>query len=66
MTRFEVEGVVGDAHRSREVNKGDADWRVYGIRSDGRRFAILYDHPALGSAQVARIVSIWPLRDPKS
>jgi Domain of unknown function (DUF4258) len=63
LTRFEVEAVVREGHRSREVNRGDADWRVHGVRSDGRRFAVLYDHPATGDSQVARIVSIWPLRD---
>jgi hypothetical protein len=28
--RLEVEEVVRDSHQFREVNRGDADWRVYG------------------------------------
>lgn len=64
LTRFEVEEVVREGHGSREVNKGDATWRVHGERSDGRRFAVIYDHPALGDPALARIVSVWPLRDP--
>ena len=64
LTRFEVESVVREGHRSREVNKGDASWRVHGERSDGRRFAVIYDHPAMGDSALARIVSVWPLRDP--
>jgi len=64
LTRFEVEGVVREGHGSREVNKGDASWRVHGERSDGRRFAVIYDHPAMGDPALARIVSVWPLRDP--
>ena len=61
--RLEVEDVVRDGHQHREVNRGDADWRVHGTRSDGRRFAVIYDHPALDDPNLARIVSIWPLRD---
>lgn len=63
LSRLEVEEVVRDGHQFREVNRGDADWRVYGTRSDGRRFAVIYDHPALDDLGLARIVSIWPLRD---
>lgn len=63
LSRLEVEEVVRDGHQFREVNCGDADWRVYGTRSDGRRFAVIYDHPALDDLGQARIVSIWPLRN---
>jgi hypothetical protein len=64
LTRLDVEAVVRDGHDSREINRGDADWRVYGARSDGRRFAVIYDHPAQADAGLARIVSVWPLREP--
>ena len=63
LTAVEAEQVVREGHDSREVNKGDANWRVYGTRSDGSRFAVIYDHPVFGNRTVARIVSVWRLRD---
>ena len=63
-SRLEVEQVVRDGHQARAVNRGDADWRIEGTRSDGRRFAVIYDHPAHGDPVVARIVSVWALRTP--
>lgn len=62
LTRSEVEEAVREGHPIREVNQGDADWRVYGLRSDGRKFAVLYDNPVRGDAGAARVVSAWPLR----
>lgn len=62
LTRFEVEEVVREGHEIREVNRGDADWRVYGTRSDGCKFAVIYDNPAGGDANAACVVSAWPLR----
>ena len=62
LTRSEVEDAVREGHPMREVNQGDADWRVYGVRSDGRKFAVVYDNPAHGNASAARVVSAWPLR----
>jgi hypothetical protein len=46
---------------SREANLGDADWRVTGVRSDGRGFVALFDWPVLGSLGTARIVTVWTL-----
>ena len=63
LSSLEVEEVVREGQQIREVNRGDADWRVHGTRSDGRRFAVIYDHPALGDPGLARIVSTWPLRN---
>jgi hypothetical protein len=63
LSRREVEAAVRFGHPLREVNRGDADWRVHGTRSDGRQFAVIYDHPALNDSCTARIVSVWPLRD---
>jgi hypothetical protein len=63
LTRPDIEQVVREGHSSREVNRGDANWRVYGTRSDGQQFAVIYDHPAMGDAAVARIVSIWLVRN---
>lgn len=62
LTRSEVEEAVREAHPVREVNQGDADWRVYGARSDGRRFAVVYDNPVRADPGAARVVSAWPLR----
>jgi hypothetical protein len=60
----EVEQAVRDGHFARAVNQGNADWRIEGARSDGRHFAVIYDHPALGDPTQARIVSVWALRNP--
>lgn len=57
----EVEDVIRLRHAGRALNRGDADWRVYGA-SDDRRFAVVYDHPVLGDPAAARIVSVWVLR----
>jgi hypothetical protein len=62
LTRFEVEEAVRERHEIREANRGDADWRVYGSRSDGRKFAVVYDNPVRGDAGAACVVSAWPLR----
>jgi hypothetical protein len=63
LSQAEVEAAVRFGHQFREVNRGDADWRVHGTRSDGRQFAVIYDHPVLDDVGMARIVSVWPLRD---
>lgn len=62
LSKAQVEEAIRSGHESRQINRGDADWRVYGTRSDGGRFAVIYDHPSLGDATVARVVSAWPLR----
>jgi len=62
LTRFEVEEAVRDGHEIRERNRGDADWRIEGVRADGRRFVAIYDSPVRGDADTARVVSAWPLR----
>jgi hypothetical protein len=59
----EVEEVIREGHGARALNRGEADWRLYGERADGRRFAVVYDHPVLGDRAAARIVSFWVLRD---
>jgi len=58
-----VEEVIRQGHAERALNRGEADWRLYGATSDGRRFAVVYDHPVFGDPDAARIVSIWVLRD---
>lgn len=65
LTRHEVEEAIREGHSIREVNRGDADWRVYGARSDGRKFAVVYDNPVRGDASAVRVVSAWPLRGNK-
>lgn len=62
LTRSEVEETIREGHPIREVNRGDADWRVYGTRSDGRKFAVVYDNPVGRDTGTARVVSAWPLR----
>jgi len=62
LTTHEVEEAIRDLHQDRQANKGDADWRVEGTRADGRRFAVIYDCPASGSDNAARVVSVWILR----
>ncbi len=62
LTRFEVEVAVREGHEARQENRGDADWRVEGVRGDGRRFVVIYDCPVRGDAGLARVVSVWPLR----
>lgn len=63
LTHFEVEEAIREGHDLREPNQGDADWRVYSVRSDRRRFAVIYDNPSQGDARTARVVSVWPLRE---
>jgi hypothetical protein len=31
-------------------------------RADGRRFAVIYDHPVSRDEHAARIVTVWSLR----
>ena len=59
----EVEEAMCQGHALRALNRGEADWRIYGATSAGRRFAVIYDHPVLGDPAAARIVSVWVLRD---
>lgn len=63
LIRFEVEEAVREGHPIRVKNPGDADWRVYGIRLDGREFAVVYDSPVKGDTRTACVVSAWPLRE---
>ena len=62
LTRFEVEEAVREGHEIREPNRGDADWRVEGVRADGVKFAVVYDNPVQGDGGAACVVSAWPLR----
>jgi hypothetical protein len=62
LTRGEVEQAIRDGHGDRQINAGRADWRVHGIRSDEKSFAVIYDSPVEGDSSSARIVSAWPLR----
>lgn len=62
LTRFEVEEAVREGHEIRHVNPGDADWRVEGVRTDGRRFVVVFDSPVREGDRAACVVSAWPLR----
>jgi hypothetical protein len=65
LTREGVEQAIRDGHADRQVNVGSADWRVHGVRCDGKTFAVVYDNPAKRNPNAARIVSAWPLRREK-
>jgi hypothetical protein len=65
LTREGVEQAIRDGHGARQINAGSADWRVHGVRSDGKTFAVVYDNPAKRNPTTARIVSTWPLRTEK-
>jgi hypothetical protein len=62
LTRREVEQAVEREHEARKPNRGAGDWRVHDQRIDGRRFAVIYDHPVGRDQRAARIVTVWPLR----
>jgi Domain of unknown function (DUF4258) len=62
LTREDVERAIRGGHGDRQINSGSANWRVHGSRSDGKRFAAIYDSPVDGDAGSVRIVSVWPLR----
>jgi hypothetical protein len=62
LARPEVERAISEQHDTREVNQGEADWRLYGTRADGRGFAVIYDYPVGGDESAVRIVSVWTLR----
>lgn len=62
LTREEVETAILGGLKTRIPNRGNADWRVYGDRPDGRRFVVAYDHPVFGSSGEARVVTVWTLR----
>jgi len=50
---------IVDGHADRQVNDGRAEWLVTGETADGTPFESIYDHPHLGDAGAARIVSVW-------
>jgi hypothetical protein len=55
----ELERAIRDGHSDRQINRGDADWRIYGLLADGRRFVVAYDHPHGADYAAVRIVSAW-------
>lgn len=63
LTRAEVEQTIRDGHDERQPNDGDADWRIYGIRADGRHYVVIYDNPVNRDRAAVEIVSVWTLRD---
>lgn len=58
LTRELVERAVREGHALRLPNVGKADWWV-----DGGDFVVVYDHPLIGMADAARIVTAWKKRD---
>jgi len=61
LDRTDLERAVRRAHDERRHNDGEADWLVHGLAADGRRFAIVYDHPVGEDHRAALIVSLWEL-----
>jgi hypothetical protein len=59
LDRATVERTIRDAHIERQLNRGDADWRIDGLLADGRRFVVVYDHPHGADQATVRIVSVW-------
>jgi hypothetical protein len=57
LNRETVEQAIRERHAVRQLNSGDADWRV-----DAIRFVVLYDHPHENDMRVVRIVTVWPKR----
>jgi hypothetical protein len=64
LDRFEIEHTIHDGHADRQINRGDADWRIYGLLADGRHFVVVYDHPHGTDHAAVRIVSVWALLKP--
>jgi len=59
LARSELERAIRDGHGERQINRGEADWRIYGLLADGRHFVIAYDHPHGSDHAAVRIVSVW-------
>ena len=55
----EIEAVIRSEHDYRETNSGKADWRVTLTDDDGRRFAVVYDHPDGNNRSRARVVTVF-------
>jgi hypothetical protein len=61
--RIAVERAILNGHADRQINRGDADWRIYGLTLDGRNFAVLYDHPCRNDDKAVRIVTVLDAPD---
>ena len=59
LDRSDLEWAIRDGHADRQINHGDADWRIYGLLTDGRHFVVAYDHPHRADHAAVRIVSVW-------
>jgi hypothetical protein len=59
LDRSTLERSIRDQHDERQINRGDADWRIYGLLADGRHFVVAYDHPHGADPAAVRIVSVW-------
>ena len=59
LDRAAVERVIRDGHSDRQINHGEAEWLIYGLLADGRRFEVVYDHPHGADNAAVRIVSVW-------
>lgn len=59
LDRSIVEHQIQREHDERRINRGRADWRIDSLLPDGRRLAVVYDHPHREDHETARIVSLW-------
>jgi hypothetical protein len=62
--RSDVERAIRAGHADRQLNRGEADWRVHGLAIDGRRFAVLYDHPSRDDDKTVLIVNVLDVPRP--
>jgi hypothetical protein len=59
LDRSALERSIHDGHGERQINRGEAAWRIYGLLADGRHFVIAYYHPHGSDHAAVRIVSVW-------
>ena len=59
LDRSELEHAIRNGHADRQINRGSAHWRIYGLLVDGRHFVAGYDHPCGNDHATVRIVSVW-------
>lgn len=61
LDRSQVEQAVRRSHPGRQINRGEADWVIRGLLTDGRRIEAVYNHPYGHDPAAALIVSVWDL-----
>ncbi len=57
LTKDLVEQAIREGHPMRQINRGEADWRIL-----AGRFVVIYDHPHGEDIGAVLIVSVWTRR----